>query len=282
MVMLKNSIQELTVQSRSSPTFNYPRVVYAIVVLMKLSISASAPSSELSKFLDPEACKVNPHLERLLVKLKAVALLDNKKKQILASKFVMILTKLRMWFQQQMTQNRAGHEQEDDLEPCRNSEPEKGGSDKTSASIDRRLPSDAQVTVDSATESVQSGPPRTYEPLQWSISSPSSGNFFTDFAKGPTGAAFDSAPVQAMQAPSWPSQPPPTEYPEPTYSFPSSSNEPSDFPMDFDPNLFTHLVDAELHQNNGFQFMSNEDDGMDYANMPDYNWSSSSANWPLQ
>lgn len=105
-------------QIRATPTLVYVRLVYAVVILIKLSISTS--TTKLGEALKPEDIKVSLYLEKLLVHLKAVAMLDNREIHTLGAKFLQILIKLKFWFQQQGQMNRPTH---DETWPVVNSEP---------------------------------------------------------------------------------------------------------------------------------------------------------------
>lgn len=86
-------------QIRSTPTLVYIRVVYAVVILIKLSISTS--TTELGELLKSEDIKVSIYLDKLLVHLKAVATLEDEDTHLLGAKFLQILTKVKVWFQRQ-------------------------------------------------------------------------------------------------------------------------------------------------------------------------------------
>lgn len=83
---------------RSLPVFNFVRVAYATVVLMKMYFAASAPESELGKVINKDNLKVEVHLEALLDKFSATTADDRSRP---ASKFLMVLIMIRSWFQKQ-------------------------------------------------------------------------------------------------------------------------------------------------------------------------------------
>ncbi|KAK4232201.1 hypothetical protein QBC38DRAFT_463392 [Podospora fimiseda] len=83
---------------RCLPVFNFVRVAYAVVVLIKLYFAASAPHSELGKVINKDNMKVEKHLEGLLEKFKATAADDRSRP---AAKFLVVLIMLRSWFQKQ-------------------------------------------------------------------------------------------------------------------------------------------------------------------------------------
>jgi hypothetical protein len=83
---------------RCLPVFNFVRVAYAVVVLIKMYFSASMPNSELGKVINKDHMKVEEYLEKLLVKFGEVAAADKSRP---AAKFIMVLAMLRGWFQKQ-------------------------------------------------------------------------------------------------------------------------------------------------------------------------------------
>src|SRR5277367_1850014 len=66
---LKSDVQTL----RVVPIVNYVRASYALVVLGKLFISASVPSNELGKILDPQLLKVDFYMKALLERISEAA-----------------------------------------------------------------------------------------------------------------------------------------------------------------------------------------------------------------
>ncbi|KAK3941067.1 hypothetical protein QBC46DRAFT_383586 [Diplogelasinospora grovesii] len=83
---------------RCLPVFNFVRVAYAVVVLIKMYFAASSPKSELGKVINKDNMKVEQHLEALLEKFRATAADDRSRP---ASKFLVVLVMLRSWFQKQ-------------------------------------------------------------------------------------------------------------------------------------------------------------------------------------
>lgn len=86
---------------RCLPVFNFVRVAYAVVVLIKMYFSASSPDSELGKVINKDNMKVDEYLDRLLDKFRAVAEGDKSRP---AAKFQLVLAMLRGWFQKQENQ----------------------------------------------------------------------------------------------------------------------------------------------------------------------------------
>ena len=83
---------------RCLPVFNFVRVAYATVVLIKMYFSAKSPDSELGGVIDKDNMKVEEYLDKLLDKFRAVS--DGDKSRP-AAKFQLVLVMLRGWFQKQ-------------------------------------------------------------------------------------------------------------------------------------------------------------------------------------
>ncbi|KAK3996450.1 putative fungal-specific transcription protein [Cladorrhinum sp. PSN332] len=101
---------------RCLPVFNFVRVAYAVVVLIKLYFAASSPQSELGKVINKDNMKVEQHLEGLLEKFRATAADDRSRP---AAKFLVVLVMLRSWFQKQK-QDQGG---KDEITPSSGSYP---------------------------------------------------------------------------------------------------------------------------------------------------------------
>ena len=222
-----HSVQEI----RGTPTLVYVRLVYAIVILIKLSISTS--TTELGEVLRIEDLKVSFYLEKLLAHLSAVATLNDQETHTLADKFVQILTKVKAWFEQQ---GRPYSSANDGIRPPAGSGP--------SRSIQMKREDHPHYT--------------------------DKFNLLTNFSKAPT-----------MNTTVWPDQfQSSNDYSDPNYSLQPSWNDVAfDFPMDLDPNLFTHLIQADQTQNYQNSETSNVEayNQIDYLNtMPDF------GGWPMQ
>ncbi|OBR15209.1 Fungal specific transcription factor [Colletotrichum higginsianum IMI 349063] len=83
---------------RCLPVFNFVRIAYAVVVLIKMYFSATAPGSELGKVIDKDNMKVESYLDALLEKFRAAASDDRSRP---AAKFMVVLVMLRSWFLKQ-------------------------------------------------------------------------------------------------------------------------------------------------------------------------------------
>jgi len=90
---------------RCLPVFNFVRVAYAVVVLIKMYFAASSPRSELGKVINKDNMKVEQHINNLLEKFHATAADDRSRP---AAKFLVVLVMLRSWFQKQ-NQNGSGN-----------------------------------------------------------------------------------------------------------------------------------------------------------------------------
>lgn len=84
---------------RCLPVFNFVRVSYALVILIKLYFSASSPDSELGKVINKEDMRVEYFLDALLDKFRATAAEDRSRP---AAKFLVVLVMLRSWFYKQV------------------------------------------------------------------------------------------------------------------------------------------------------------------------------------
>ena len=269
---------------RASPRLLWIRLCYAVVILMKLSISASTPSSELGKIIDPGDCKALYYSERVIAYMDKIATVGSQKKHDISFRFLGVLTNLNFWFQKHTRQLNATSEQngtpKSDEMALPKQEPEKLasaiGASASQYSTDV-MSSRAVMTSDPEAIS-QDSHLAPYKP-----SPPSNFNLLQDNGKSCTSNGFDYNSLKPTQAPltqappSWSNSfQPSSATPEPEYSFTSMSNEPFDFPMEIDPNLFSQLFSKELYENSGNGLMLNGEDGMDYTNMPDIDW----ANWP--
>lgn len=83
---------------RCLPIFNFVRVAYAVVVLIKIYFSASSPNAELGKVINKDNMKVAEYIDRLLEKFKDTAAQDKSRP---AGKFLVVLVMVRGWFYQQ-------------------------------------------------------------------------------------------------------------------------------------------------------------------------------------
>ena len=82
-------------EARCLPVYNYVRVAYAVVILLKLYFSASAPGSELGKVIDKSNLRVEHYLDVLLDKFRRTAADDRSRP---AAKFLVVLAMLKSWF----------------------------------------------------------------------------------------------------------------------------------------------------------------------------------------
>ncbi|KAH6854184.1 hypothetical protein B0I37DRAFT_388295 [Chaetomium sp. MPI-CAGE-AT-0009] len=94
---------------RCLPVFNFVRVAYAVVVLIKLYFAASSPKSDLGKVIDKDDMKVEQHLDRLLEQFRATAMGDRSRP---AAKFLVVLVMIRSWFHKQKLNQNGGRNAE--------------------------------------------------------------------------------------------------------------------------------------------------------------------------
>lgn len=80
---------------RCLPAFNFVRVAYATVVLIRIYFAASSPNSELGKIIDKDSMKVEQNLHDLLEKFRVTAADDRARP---ASKFLVVLVMIKSWF----------------------------------------------------------------------------------------------------------------------------------------------------------------------------------------
>ncbi|OAA39271.1 Zn(2)-C6 fungal-type DNA-binding domain protein [Beauveria brongniartii RCEF 3172] len=97
---------------RCLPVFNFVRVAYAVVVLLKMYFSASASSASSASLR--ESMRVQEHLDALLDKFRLTAKEDKCRP---ASKFLVVLAMLRSWFVKQgRTEGGGGIQQKQQLQ----------------------------------------------------------------------------------------------------------------------------------------------------------------------
>ncbi|TLS25662.1 hypothetical protein PpBr36_07614 [Pyricularia pennisetigena] len=95
---------------RCLPVFNFVRVAYATVLLIKIYFAASAPGSELGQVIDKDEIRVEEHLGRLLDKFRLAAA-GNRSRP--AAKFHIVVAMLRSWFQRQASDSGASDAQKE-------------------------------------------------------------------------------------------------------------------------------------------------------------------------
>jgi hypothetical protein len=93
---------------RCLPAFNFVRVAYAVVVLIKMYFAASSPKSEIGKYIPKDDLRVEQHLEDLLEKFRATADQDRSRP---AGKFLVVLVMIRTWFHTQKQRQNGGSSQ---------------------------------------------------------------------------------------------------------------------------------------------------------------------------
>ena len=99
---------------RALPIFQLVRMIYGVVILIKLSLSASTPASEIGKVLDYESVQVTQYMDKLLVHLMRAL---GPKKHRGASKFLAILMTLKSWYFEQTLKGNVRNEDKVEIEP---------------------------------------------------------------------------------------------------------------------------------------------------------------------
>ena len=262
------------------PVLVFVRLVYAAVILIKLSISANIPSSQLGKINRSESNKIDNHLEQLLTHLRVVALFEDGSKHVLSSKFLGILKKLKRWYEQQKQSS-------SEEVFCNNDKaaPENKCTGNFAAQPVLGTANTAGMIYQQATGSnpwpgpslpqQRSLPAYQYgTPTQPNFQFPNTHN--NNYANIP---AVDQSGTQSIPTTSWST----TNYPQfPETQAPQQAAPfQQQFPIQTDPNLFTHLANVELEQgsqDNNWMFDVESFNALDFANLPDFNW----ASWPQQ
>ncbi|KAI0399645.1 hypothetical protein F4802DRAFT_602770 [Xylaria palmicola] len=83
---------------RCLPIFNFVRVAYAVIVLIKMYFCAGAADSDMGQVIDKNNMKVSEYLDLLHQKFEEAAAHDKSRP---AGKFIVVLTKIRGWFDKQ-------------------------------------------------------------------------------------------------------------------------------------------------------------------------------------
>ena len=116
-----NIFLEMSIKTvRALPIFQMVRMIYGVIVLIKLSLSASTPTSEIGKTLDYESLKVTHYMDKLLVHLMRAL---GPEKNRVASKFLAILMTLKSWLSQQTLKLRTLSGDTEGFQPLRNLTP---------------------------------------------------------------------------------------------------------------------------------------------------------------
>jgi hypothetical protein len=97
-----------TTSLRVVPIIHFVRASYATVVIVKLFISASVPSNELSTILDRQILKVDFYIQALLDKLVKVA---GPAKLRVPMKWLTITQQVSHWYHKHLVANGRGHQQ---------------------------------------------------------------------------------------------------------------------------------------------------------------------------
>lgn len=94
---------------RCLPVYNFVRIAYAVVILIKMYFSSSKPDSELGKVVNKGNLRADYYLDALIEKFRDVQAGDKCRP---ASKFLVVLAMLRSWFIKQCRQEDAREQQQ--------------------------------------------------------------------------------------------------------------------------------------------------------------------------
>ena len=83
---------------RNLPTFQFARVTYACVLLIRMYFAATTANAELGKVISKGDLKVEHYLDHLLDAFRAAAEAEKSRP---AQKFLMVIVMLKTWFQKQ-------------------------------------------------------------------------------------------------------------------------------------------------------------------------------------
>lgn len=159
------SFLSMDVQSiRCLPVFNFVRVAYAVVVLIKMYFSASMPNSELGKVINKDHMKVEEYIEKLLDKFRDTATHEKSRP---AGKFLVVLVMLRSWFQKQGKSDQAKREQSA-TDPSNHNRPNENAASlpqqQQHQQQQAQQPSQQQHTQQQQQSTPQQQPPNQYNP----------------------------------------------------------------------------------------------------------------------
>lgn len=292
--------------ARACPSLLFVRILYSSVLLIKLDMSARGTSSKIGRVLDPESLQVQSYLDNALKHMTKIVGSDGR--NLLPSKFFMILRKLNMWYRKQSGRPDAKDGGES-LEPLKyfaaRFNPEEhsvlrcqpGVSPSLNSSLDEQ-PAAVQSSptlMDSERRRQRAAvhPPskdssHSFTHTQLTQRRPAAGNTIADFSAPPTTSAQSGFGLDNTYSPNLSTAgQASTDYSSPEYNLQAANNVPYDFPMEVNQSMFTHLVDAEpFPANQDTSWMANDwmSDGVDYSNMQDINWTLSDPwiNFPLR
>lgn len=101
-IILETFLAMEVVSIRCLPVFNFVRVAYSLVILIKIYFSAKSKDSELSSIINGDDLRVSYFIDSLLQKFRAVAAEDRNRP---AAKFLVVLVMLKGWFVKQNQDN---------------------------------------------------------------------------------------------------------------------------------------------------------------------------------
>ena len=249
---------------RAIPVVNFVRLSYSVTILIKLSISARAPSSEISKILDPKSLKTNTYLEKLV----ALLLSANKPGTCRpATKFLMIVLRLKAWYHQSIEPARLNRNlQLIEAQPPPHTQLDPVGDLANTSELLKSPP------VRSAFQKAPTSTPMqldnfqnyakyqgTSEPVG-SFAPPNSQGFGSDLRMGPDMPTPNLSKMMEAQPGSTPQS-----YHQPSI-LPAFDNS-MPVPMDFDPSMFAPFDSMELTTEAIDNWLASDPvfDGLDYG-----------------
>ncbi|KAK7969277.1 hypothetical protein PG988_008350 [Apiospora saccharicola] len=246
------SFLSMDVQSiRCLPVFNFVRVAYAVVVLIKMYFSASTPNSELGKVINKDHMKVEEYIEKLLDKFRDTATHEKSRP---AGKFLVVLVMLRSWFQKQGKNDQAKREQ------SATSPSNHNRSNENAASLSQQQqhqqqpqqPSQQQHTPQQQQSTPQQQPPNQYNPANTPLQLLSEIATGNGAAGGNNNSNNGASATPASHLPPWLTSG--TNVPQPFVYDPSTTTSsgvpPSAGPVEQDPNFALGMQNVMPYLNN--------------------------------
>ena len=102
------------VSLQTVPIINFVRMMYGIVILLLLSVSARDPGSEIGKVVEAQSLRVDQYLNATREHLLAVVALNDNR---IARTFLMVLTNVESWYGAQAMQLRSHTKSDESIEP---------------------------------------------------------------------------------------------------------------------------------------------------------------------
>ena len=118
---------------RGVPVYNFVRVSYAMITLVKMYFSASAPDSELGKVISKDDLQVASYIDVLIEKFQYAAA-GNRSRP--AAKFLIVLSMLKSWFIKQGAKEKGGAGKPSQFPGSSNNEPQRDATSSPYAAAD--------------------------------------------------------------------------------------------------------------------------------------------------